>query len=371
MDQVVKTPEKKAVLDMPAEEFRILGHGLIDQLADFIADLPGNKITKGLTPSEIRKLIDGEKKLPGKGSAAGELLQKATSLMTENSLFNGHPKFFGYITSSPSPLGALGDLIASVTNPNCGAFILSPVATEIELQTIRWISELIGYHKNCGGLLVSGGNMANIAGIWAARKAMASWDIRGQGLSQQGLKFKMYATSDVHTWLHKTADLLGLGTDSIRWISMDNDHLMIVADLEAQIMKDKADGFIPMAVIGTAGGVGFGTIDPLEEIAAVCKKHKVWFHVDGAYGGLAAALPELQDLLKGMSAADSIAVDPHKWLYCPIEAGCILVRDRQLLADAFSFHPEYYHFDNIGNETPTNFYELGPQNSRGFRALKV
>jgi glutamate/tyrosine decarboxylase-like PLP-dependent enzyme len=152
---------------------------------------------------------------------------------------------------------------------------------------------------------------------------------------------------------------------------MDEQHRMVVSHLEEQILKDKADGFLPMAVIGTAGSVGFGTIDPLAEIAAVCKKHSVWFHIDGAYGGLAAALPELQQSLDGLAQADSIAVDPHKWLFCPLEAGCTLVRDRKSLVDAFSFHPEYYLFDNIGNETPTNFYELGPQNSREFRALKV
>jgi Glutamate decarboxylase and related PLP-dependent proteins len=370
MQPTLNNIEKNA-LNMPAEEFRALGHTLIDHLADFLKDLPARKITKGLTPSEIRKLIDADRSLPQVGTDAVNLLNKTSHLMTENSLFNGHPKFFGYITSSPSPLGALGDLIASVTNPNCGAFVLSPVATEIELQTIRWIGELIGYQKNCGGLLVSGGNMANIVGIWAARKAMATWNIRDKGLSQNGLKFKMYATTDVHTWLHKTSDLLGIGTDSIRWIPMDSQHRMVVSLLEEQIIKDKANGFFPMAVIGTAGSVGFGTIDPLAEIAAVCKKHSVWFHIDGAYGGLAAALPELQQSLDGLAEADSIAVDPHKWLFCPLEAGCTLVRDRKTLVDAFSFHPEYYLFDEIGNETPTNFYELGPQNSREFRALKV
>ena len=363
--------EKRAVLNMPVEEFRSIGHTLIDDLANFLEALPGNKITKGLTPSDIRNVIDGARSLPSTGTGSADLLKKVTALITENSLFNGHPKFLGYITSSPAPLGALGDLIASVTNPNCGAFILSPVATEIELQTIRWIAELIGYNKNCGGLLVSGGNMANILGLWAARKAMANWNIRADGLSEQGLKFKIYATTDVHTWLHKTADLLGLGTNSIEWIQMDENHRMIVPELEKQIIKDKETGFIPMAVIGTAGSVSFGTIDPLNEIALVCKKYKTWFHVDGAYGALAAAVPALQQSFLGLAEADSIAVDPHKWLYCPLEAGCTLVRDPHLLVDAFSFHPQYYHFDNIGNETPTNFYELGPQNSRGFRALKV
>lgn len=362
---------RQAVLDMPADEFRSIGHTLIDELADFLKQLPNSKITKGLTPSEIRNLIHAETELPQNGNDAAALLKKTTRLLIQNSLFNGHPDFLGYITSSPAPLGALADLTASLINPNCGAFILSPVATEIELQCIRWLSELLGYQKNCGGILVSGGNMANIAGIWTARKAMANWNIREDGLTEKGLKFTLYATHQVHTWLYKTADLMGLGLQCIRWIPMDTAQRMDVKALEEKILEDKAAGFIPLAVIGTAGSVGFGIVDPLNEISSVCKKHKVWFHVDGAYGGLAAALPELKELFKGMHDADSIAVDPHKWLYCPLEAGCTLVRDPGLLTDTFCFHPEYYQFDKIGNEIPLNFHEFGLQNSRGFRALKV
>src|SRR4030095_6630099 len=137
------------------------------------------------------------------------------------------------------------------------------------------------------------------------------------------------------------------------------------------INRDKKEGYIPLAVIGTAGSVGFGVVDPLSEIAAICAKQNVWFHVDGAYGALAASLPEQKELFRGMDKADSIAVDPHKWLYCPIEAGCTLVRDPQLLVDAFSFNHEYYEFDKAGDETPFNFLDVGPQNTRGFRALKV
>ncbi|WP_276500426.1 pyridoxal phosphate-dependent decarboxylase family protein [Terrimonas pollutisoli] len=367
----VTTVNRQAIINMPAEEFRTIGHALIDQLADFLEQLPGKKVTKGLTPSEVRKSMGADNHLPENGSDAATLAQQATSLLTDHSLFNGHPKFLGYITSSPAPLGAMADFIASLTNPNCGAFILSPVATEIELQCIRWLSELIGYQKGCGGVLVSGGNMANIVAIWAARKNMAQWNIREEGLTEKGLKFTLYATQQVHTWLHKTADLFGLGLQAIRWIAMDDSQRMDVQALDKQIQEDKAAGFIPLAVVGTAGSVGFGTTDPLAGIAAICKKHNTWFHVDGAYGGLAAALPELQEMFEGLKDADSIAIDPHKWLYCPLEAGCTLVRDPNLLADAFSFHPAYYQFDKVGDETPVNFYEFGPQNSRGFRALKV
>lgn len=365
------TVGRQAALNMSPDEFRRIGHALVDQLANFLNLLPNGKVTKGLAPSEIRTLLCAGNSLPQQGVDPAAMVKQVTSLLTGNSLFNGHPRFLGYITSSPAPLGALADLIASLTNPNCGAFILSPVATEIELQCIRWLSELIGYQKNCGGILVSGGNMANIVGLWAARRKRAAWNIREEGLTAKGLKYTLYATQHVHTWLQKTADLFGLGLHAIRWIPADDSLQMNEAALSRQIEEDIKAGFTPLAVVATAGSVGFGTVDRLHAIASICKKHNTWFHIDGAYGGLAAALPEMKDLFSGLDQADSIAIDPHKWLYCPLEAGCTLVRDPNLLADAFSFHPAYYQFDKMGDETPVNFYEFGPQNSRGFRALKV
>jgi len=163
-------------------------------------------------------------------------------------------------------------------------------------------------------------------------------------------------------------DLFGMGIDAIRLVPVDANQKMNVSLLDKQITEDKKQGLVPWLVIGTAGSVGTGAVDALHEIAAICKKHDCWFHVDGAYGGFASSLPELKDLFQGIELADSIAIDPHKWLYSPLEAGCILVKDGRTLTDAFSFHPAYYNFDG-GEET--NYYERGLQNSRGFRALKV
>jgi glutamate/tyrosine decarboxylase-like PLP-dependent enzyme len=213
--------------------------------------------------------------------------------------------------------------------------------------------------------------MANMVGIWAARKAMAGWNIREEGLTSKGLRYTVYATHQVHTWLHKTADLLGIGIQAIRWIDTSEEQVMDAGKLEQQIRKDRSQGCTPLAVVATAGSVGLGVVDPLQAIASVCKRQKIWFHVDGAYGALAAALPELRKCFAGLEEADSIAVDPHKWLYCPLEAGCTLVKNENSLLDAFCFHPEYYQFDKTGDETPINYYQFGPQNSRGFRALKV
>jgi len=177
----------------------------------------------------------------------------------------------------------------------------------------------------------------------------------------------VYVSAETHTWIQKAADLGGLGTGSIRWIPTDATLRMDVAALRRQIEADAAAGDVPCLVVGTAGSVSTGAVDPLPLIGALCKEYGVWFHVDGAYGGFAAALPEVPDDLHGLSLADSVAVDPHKWLYAPLEVGCALVRDQEALRATFAYHPPYYHFE----ERATNYVDYGPQNSRGFRALKV
>jgi glutamate/tyrosine decarboxylase-like PLP-dependent enzyme len=295
------------------------------------------------------------------------LVSEATELLFDHSLFNGHPRFFGYITSSPAPIGMFGDFLAAALNQNVGSWRLAPLATEIEGQAVRWIAELIGFPTSCGGLLVSGGNMANFVCFLAARAAKAPWDVRKEGLSHEGRQLVVYASTETHTWIQKAADLFGLGTDSIRWIGTDDEQRMDSSALRRQIEQDLRLGHQPFLVVGTAGSVSTGVIDSLPDIAAICRDHELWFHVDGAYGALAAQAPGSPASLRALSDADSVAVDPHKWLYAPLEAGCVLVRDAEKLRNAFSYRPAYYHFD----DQVVNYFDYGPQNSRGFRALKV
>jgi glutamate/tyrosine decarboxylase-like PLP-dependent enzyme len=175
----------------------------------------------------------------------------------------------------------------------------------------------------------------------------------------------------MHTWISKAADICGLGTESVRWIPTDDEHRLRPDALRKQIEADKSAGLVPFMVCGTAGSVGTGAIDPLPEIAAICKQFDLWFHVDGAYGAPAVALEDASADLKGLRLADSIAIDPHKWLYAPLEAGCTLVRRRDDLHNAFVSKPSYYQFDDNEGQEVKNYYEYGPQNSRGFRALKI
>jgi len=351
---------------MTEEQFRSLGHDLVDRIASFLGSIRGRAVTPAEPADEVRAALHAARTLPEQGSEAGALLQNTVDLLFDHSLLNGHPSFYGYITSSAAPIGMLAELLAAAVNANVGAWKLSPIATEIEAQTIRWLAQFIGYPTDCGGLLLSGGNMANLTCFLAARAAKAGWNIRKQGVAG-GPSLLAYASTETHTWLQKAADLAGLGTDAIRWIGVDKQQRMDLAALGIQYQRDIAEGHQPFLVVGTAGTVSTGAIDPLPDLAAFCQERKLWFHVDGAYGAFAAGIKEAPADLMGLTAADSVAVDPHKWLYAPLEAGCALVRDPAALRNAFSYHPHYYSFD----VEATNYYDLGPQNSRGFRALKI
>ena len=359
---------RHAPLALDTETFRALGHRMVDRLAEYLATLPARPVTPGETPAAVRAAVGAGRPLPEEGADPGALLEGAARLLFEHSLFNGHPRFFGYITAAPAPIGMLADLIAAAANPNLGSWTLSPAATEIEAQTVRWIAEFIGYPASCGGLLVSGGNLANLTCFWAARAARADWDVRAEGMAAPSARrLRAYCSAETHTWIQKAADLSGLGTESVRWVATDAAGRLDVAALRRQVLADRAAGEAPFFVVGTAGSVSTGAVDPLPEIAALCRELGLWFHVDGAYGGFAARVPGAPADLRGLAEADSVAVDPHKWLYAPLEAGCALVRDPERLRAAFSYHPPYYHFD----PEVTNYVDYGPQNSRGFRALKV
>jgi aromatic-L-amino-acid decarboxylase len=354
-----------APLAMRSDEFRATGYQLVDRIADFLDSMAAQPVNPVESPVAVREALGAHRQLPQEGEQAHVLLQRAADLLFDHSLFNGHPRFWGYITSSAAPIGALADMLAAAVNPNVGAWALSPMASEIEAQTLRWIAELLHYPADTSGLFVSGGNMANLVCVAAARRAKVGQDVRKAGLGTRRLR--VYCSQETHTWIQKAADVLGLGTDSIRWIATNQKFQIDTDALRTQITKDLDAGDEPFLVVGTAGTVSTGAIDPLGELAAICREFSLWFHVDGAYGAMAAVLPEAPPELDRLCEADSVAVDPHKWLYAPLEAGCAFVRRRSDLEDAFSWHPPYYHF---GTEA-TNYYDLGPQNSRGFRALKV
>lgn len=358
---------RAGALDLPADEFRAIGHRLIDRIARHLESLPDRAITSGRSPDQIRALLDAGVPLPDGGANAGDLLSEAANLLIEHSLHNGHPRFMGYITSSAAPIGMLADLLAASVNANVGAWTLSPVATEIERQTVRWIADLLRLPQSTSGLLVSGGNMANMVCFWAARAAAVGEAARTGETATQRKGHALYATQETHTWLSKAADLSGLGADAVRHIATDRSQRMDPRALARALDRDLAAGIRPTMVVATAGSVSTGAVDPIASISDICRERGVWLHVDGAYGAFAAMLDDAPEDLHALDMADSVAVDPHKWLYAPLEAGCALVKEERHLREAFSHRPSYYQF----GEEATNYLDLGPQNSRGFRALKV
>ena len=360
-------PTRDAPIAMAPDAFREAGHALVDRVADFLGSLRDRPVTPGESPETVRTVLDAGAPLPETGSDPAALLASTAEMLMDHSLLNGHPRFFGYITASAAPIGILADLLAAAVNPNTGGWTLSPMATEVEAQAVRWVAELMGYPAG-DGHFTSGGTVANIAGAVAARVHAADRDgrdLRADGVGRETLA--IYASQETHTWVQKAADLMGLGTAAIRWIPTDDGLGVDTAALRRILARDREQGVRPMMVVGTAGSVSTGAVDALDELAGICREHEVWFHVDGAYGGFATGMPGAPPALEGLRLADSVAVDPHKWLYAPLEAGCVLVRDPDALRAAFSYHPPYYHFDT----EVTNFFDHGLQNSRGFRALKV
>ncbi|MEO9891125.1 aminotransferase class V-fold PLP-dependent enzyme [Aurantibacter sp.] len=364
------TKSRENSIEINKGDFKKIGYQLIDDIAEFIDTIDEKQVTPNELPSTLQKII-GAYSLPENGMSAEVLLSDTSKLLFEHSLFNGHPKFMGYITSSAAPIGALADLLAASVNPNVGAHILSPIATEIEKQTIGWLADFIGVSSDYGGILVSGGNMANFTAFLAARTAKAPKDIKNKGVSNATNQLTVYCSKATHTWIEKAAILFGFGTESIRWIPTTTSNQLNEEILEETINKDLKNGCLPLMVVGTAGDVSTGVVDNLNNLATISKKYNLWFHIDGAYGAPAAIIPELKNLFNGIEKADSIALDPHKWLYSPLEAGCTLVKNSQHLIDTYSSHPEYYNFTSTEGEVAQNFYEFGLQNSRGFRALKV
>ncbi|HWN67604.1 MAG TPA: aminotransferase class V-fold PLP-dependent enzyme, partial [Haliangium sp.] len=267
---------------------------------------------------------------------------------------------------------AVADLLASGLNANLGAWLLSPAASEIERHLTRWFAQQFGFPETGGGLFVSGSAMANLVGLKLARDfgGGGSSDVRATGLWQKQ-QMVIYASTEVHTSVLRDADILGMGQGAIRTIPTDADDRIRIDLLVQAIEEDLARGVRPVGVIGSAGTVETGVIDPLKEIAEVAQRYSLWFHVDGAYGGAAVFSDELRPLFAGIELADSIAFDPHKWMYTPHSGGCLVAKDLNRLGGAFSFHANYHYQDLELTGRGLDFAMLGPQFSRGFQSFKV
>ena len=313
--------------------------------------------------------IDTE--LSSHGRPLDQLLAECRTIV-DLSRHNGHPRFFGYVASPSTPVGAYADLISSALNANITCWRSGPAGTEVERMVVRWLGALIGYDRDAKGLLTSGGSMANMIALLIAQRRKSSANTSRRGLWNSGPPMTLYASEEVHMSIAKAADILGFGRDQVRVIACDDRQRMRVDLLRQQIENDRREGLRPFCVVASAGTVNTGVVDPLNEIANVAAEFDLWFHVDGAYGAPGSLDERKKHLFAGLERADSVSLDPHKWLYVPVDAGCLLFRDADAARAPFSTEDaDYIKTHGYTDEEAFAFWDYGVELSRRFRALKV
>ena len=349
------------------EAFRSAAHAAVDGVADHLAELPSRPVWQPL-PDDLReRLLDLP--LPDRGTSLEELVATALRDVLPHAMGNGHPAFFGWVNPPPSPAGVIASLTAAAMNPSVVGGDHADV--HLERAVVRWLAELVGFpHAPGAGLLTSGASAATVvclAGARGSALAAAGHDVRRDGLAGAP-RLAAYVPAEAHSCVQRGLELLGFGSAAMREVPLDGGRLDAGA-LRAAIAADRASGAVPAVLVGSAGTVNTGAIDPLDELADVAAAEDVWFHVDGAYGAFGVLDPALAARYGGMERADSLVLDPHKWLGVPVDAGCALVRRGDDLREAFSLIPPYLRQD--AQDPVGTFAEYGFEQTRPFRALKT
>uniref|UniRef100_UPI0040475F98 pyridoxal phosphate-dependent decarboxylase family protein n=1 Tax=Algoriphagus sp. TaxID=1872435 RepID=UPI0040475F98 len=349
------------------ESMRQLGHQMVDDLIDYWKGIREEKTWKPI-PEEVKTFLDSP--LPEQGKDAQEVYEEFKQYIFPYNKGNVHPRFFAWIQGTGTPLGSFADLLASGMNPNTA--IGEHAAMYVDRQVVNWCKELMNFPSEASGILVSGGSMANITALTVARNSVGEEKIRQKGLKAASAQLLIYCSVETHSCVLKAAEILGLGSEGVRKIQVNDRFQLDSTALRTQIKLDLQTGLLPFCIVGTAGTVNTGAIDPMEELLEISKEYGLWFHVDGAYGALAKLDPIYADALRAIEAADSLAFDLHKWLYVPYEVGCTLIRDAKKHRDSFAIAPNYLLQEQRslsgGLDSINNFgFEL----SRGFKALKV
>jgi len=364
--------EEFDTFDLDPDDFRELGYRTVDVIADYFAGVDDFPVFPGRAQSTVEAAFD--ESIPSSGQDPAAIVEEWPEKVLPNTTHTGSPRYFGFVMGSGTMMGVLAEALAASVNVNAGGWKPAPAATEIERQTVEWIAEMLDYPTDCGGLFTSGGTMANLTAILTGLRATAGYDTKARGL-QTGERpgpYTIYmADHEGHSSVYRVAEILGLGADAVRLVPSRDDFTMDVDALEARLDADAAAGDVPFCVVGQVGSINAGAIDPLDEIADVCAERDLWFHADGAIGAVGAILPDKRPQYAGLERADSVTLDPHKWLYVPYECGCVLVRDESLLPEAFAMDAAYLQGTMRTPYEGFDYYEHGPQMSRGFRALKV
>lgn len=355
-------------LELDDAELRELSEAFVDLATEYFATVSKRKVFPETSGEDLKREFN--RPAPLAGESLQTLLDDCRKII-EGSRHNGHPRFFGYVASPSTPPGAVADLLASALNSSVTSWRSAPAATQIERTVVGWLGSLIGYDDNAQGLLTSGGSMANLTALLIAHRVKAGGQVSSLGVQSEGAPMTIYASDQVHLSLVKAADILGLGQRNFRLVPSDDSFCLSIAALRSAIDDDLRQGMKPFCVIGNAGTAGTGAIDSLREVATVAAEYNLWFHIDGAYGAPAAMVEAQHTKFDGLSLADSISLDPHKWLYTPVDCGCLLFRDAAAARKAFVTDADYIKVHEIGESETFAFWDYGIELSRRFRALKV
>ncbi len=358
-------------LVMPPAAFNEMGYKVVDGMADYFSSIRERRIISESSSLGIQEVFNED--LPIRGQEPSAIFDQWNQQVIPHAAHLGSPRYFGFVNGSGNMISVFASALATSVNMNSGGWKAGPAATEIERRSIAWIAELIGFPVNCGGLFLGGGTIANFSALLVALKNHNNYNATGDGLQTgSNVKFLVYMSDhEGHISIEKAAEMANLGSNSVRRVASNEDLTMNVQVLEEMILADKEAGHIPYCVVAQVGSINVGVVDPLEEIARICQAHQLWFHADGACGAFGAMLPEKKHLFRGLEKADSVTLDPHKWLYIPYECGCLLVKHPEKLRHTFSIAAPYLKGTLPTDYAGQDYFEYGPQMSRGFNALKV
>ncbi|MDR6950931.1 glutamate/tyrosine decarboxylase-like PLP-dependent enzyme [Ancylobacter sp. 3268] len=343
-----------------------LAHRIVDDAVDHVARVRERPVWRPM-PDDVRAAF--QTGLPQEAMPLEAVYGLVRDRVMAYPMGNIHPRFWSWFMGAGNFTGALGDFLAAVQGSNLGGG--SHAAALLDQQVVDWLRDMVGFPEGASGALVSGGSVANLLALTVARNAMAGVDLREEGLAALTRPLRFYASDQVHSCHRKAVEALGLGNKALRRIPTDDQCRIDIAALRKAIADDRAHGFAPACVIGTAGTVNSGAVDDLDALADLAAEEELWFHVDGCIGALVAIAPENGWRVDGIRRAHSVALDPHKWLHAPFEVGCVVFRDRAIHRQAFAVSPEYLQATPRGIASGTWLHEFGLQTSRGFAALKV
>ena len=352
--------------DMSPEEFRRYGHQVVDWIADYLSHPERYPVLSQSEPGDLKKALPLS--APEHGEAMEAMLADLDHIIVPGVTHWNHPGFFAYFATSGSAPGILGEMFSAAFNVNAMLWRTSPSATELEEVTLDWLRQMIGLPESFGGVIYDTASISTLCAIAAAREAIPALRVREDGLWATGAKLRLYASEHVHSSVDKSAITLGIGQAGLRKIACDAEFRMDAAALAKAIEEDRANGWIPFCVVATTGTTSTTSIDPVAAIADICEREGLWLHVDAAYGGSAAVVPEMRWVLEGSDRADSLVMNPHKGLFVPVDLSVLFCRRMDVLRGAFSLVPEYLRTGQ-GDEVK-NFMDYGPQLGRRMRALK-